>query len=119
MGQTRIGPFGVPPVLVSLTACRHPQNVEGLKEYLRRENTIVVPKHIIIEDSERGVRLYLGPNYTRPPPGIFNIIETNSSYTISLQNSAPVPPQVPALSGSDDVDDDDNDDDDGDDHRPH
>lgn len=116
MGQARIGQYGVPPVLVSLTACRHPHNVDGLKEFLRRENTIVVPKRIIIEDNERNVRIYLGPNYTRPRSGIFTVIETNSSYTISLQNQggASVPPPVPSLAASDDEDGDD-DDEDGDD----
>ena len=116
MGQTRIGSYGIPPLLVSLTACRHPHNVEGLKEFLRRENTIVLPKRIIIEDNERNVRLYLGPNFTRPPPGIFNIIETNSSFTISLQIAA-VPPPLPTESESDDVDggNDDDDEDEGDD----
>ena len=87
-GSLRIGSHGIPPVLSQLTACRYPQTREGLKEYLRIEQNIVIPKNIILEDVEKNVRLYLSPDILRPTEDFFSVDETPACFNVTLQQSS-------------------------------
>ena len=111
MGQNRVGRHGVPPVLSQLTACRYPQTHEGLKEYLRIEHSLVLPKHIIIDDSERDVRLYLSPDILRPTEDSFLCEESPSHLTVTLRQSSSRGRHLD-LDSDDDSDPDSDDDDD-------
>ena len=116
MGRVRIGNRGIPPLISSLAACKQPETTNTLRDYLSVEQNIVLPKHIILLDEEMGTRLYLGPNCLRPSSAVFNVIEDDTSFTVSLppnQSSAAAAPS-PA-SSDDDRSDDDNDDGDADD----
>ena len=87
-GSMRIGSHGIPPIFSALTAARPPLNVDRLREYLSVEQTINLPKEIIIFDDERNHRMYLPPNILRPSQHEFSVIENDSSFDISLH-----PPQ--------------------------
>ena len=112
-GSLRIGPRigqGIPSVLSELTACRYPQTHESLKEYLRIEQSIVLPRHVILEDSERNVRLYLNPDLLRPTEA-FSVDESSNCFTVTLRQSS-VRGQHQDLDSDDDSDLDSDDDDD-------
>ena len=113
LGLLRVGSRGIPPVLTQLTSCHHPQTREGLKEYLRIEQSIVLPKHIIIEDTERDVRLYLSPDILRPTEDSFSCDESPTNFTVTLQQSSSRGRSPdPDLDSDDDTDPDSEDDDD-------
>ena len=107
LGLWRIGSHGVPPILSSYSICRYPQPAESLKEYLRTEKRIVLPKHIIIDDSERNVRLYLNPDNLRPLGTSFVVDESPSCFTVTLEQTSSRGTNRDVLDSDDDSDDDD------------
>lgn len=109
LGRWRIGSHGVPPILSTYSICRYPQPAESLKEYLRTEKRIVLPKHIIIDDSERNVRLYLSPDNLRPLGTSFLLDESPSSFTVTLEQTSSRGTNRDDLDSDDDSDDDDDD----------
>ena len=109
LGQWRIGPHGVPPILSTYSVCRSPQTTDNLKEYLRTERRIILPKHIIIEDTERNVRLYLNPDNLRPLDTAFSVDESPSFFDVTLDQTSSRGSHGDALDSDDDSDDDEDD----------
>ena len=105
-GQMRIGTQGIPQVISSLTACRHPEATDVLRQYLSVEQNIVLPKHVILLDEEMGTRLYLGPNCLRPSQAVFSFTEDDSSFTVSLQQNTAAGSGSSAAPSDDSSDDD-------------
>ena len=82
MGQFRSGQQGLPPALTLLTACRNPLNEQLLREYLASESPISLPKHIIIDDQDNRIKMYLSPRFLTPGSG-FTFNETETSFVVS------------------------------------
>ena len=117
----RMGRSGIPDIFSSYSALGHSQATQVLRDFLRVESRIILPKNIILLDEDRQIRLYLGPTILRPNPGIFTVTENDSSFTVTLsQNTPSSSPGVHShgQSGQGDRDGDGGGDSGGDDDRP-
>ena len=86
--STRMGRSGVPAIFSSYTALGHSHTSQVLRDFLRVESMIVLPKNIILLDEDRQIRLYLGPNNLRPNLGDFSVTENDSSFQVTLRRNS-------------------------------